>query len=209
MEQELFNSFEMLEQIPTSLMTEITDKPESSPLSELTDHTKVDSFAPLQENNPVNNAANPFPPNPVQPQQMNAGNLITGDMAVGFLDMAVPVLIVLLIEKFNGQKVNKKYLQATADEKKTIAPVLQNYLNSVNFNVDSPLNALLLTVAFIYGTKTIEILNSPQSPAPVKMPSAFAEQQPREKKKQNKTSRENYMREYQRQYRLKKKQNVK
>lgn len=180
---DLFNSFEMLEQIPTELMTEITEPAQEGDFSAISDHTKLsDTFTPEQNNTGLNTPNQPLNNNPeVRPQQMNAGNLITGDMAVGFLDMALPVVLVLLIEKAKGVKINKKYFQATADEKKTISPVLQNWLNSVNFNIDNPLNALLLTLAFIYGTKTIEVLNMPEQAAPVRMPNPHQQEQPKQK----------------------------
>jgi len=185
MENTLFNKFDMLEQVPTELMTEITDNPEiKSNLLDAADHTKItiadnipqDSAwqpnTPGTNQNPANNAAN----NP-QPQKMNVANLITGQMAVNFLDMVLPVVCVILIEKINKRKVNKKFLQATLDEKKIIEPVLHNYLMSINFNVDSPLNALLITVAMIYGTKTIEVINNvPQSFTPPAMPQPFKRQ---------------------------------
>jgi len=94
------------------------------------------------------------------------------------LDMVLPVVCVILIEKINKRKVNKKFLQATPDEKKIIEPVLHNYLMSINFNVDSPLNALLITVAMIYGTKTIEVINNvPQSFTPPATPQPFTKRQ--------------------------------
>jgi len=85
-------------------------------------------------------------------------------MAVMFLDMLLPALIVALMAKA-GKQVSKSALQATAKEKEIIAPVLQNYLNSINFAVDNPLNALLITLAMIYGTKTVEALNGAKFPA--------------------------------------------
>lgn len=189
MENQLFDQLEMLSQVPTELMTEITDQPkESSLLKDAAKHTETDVIDVL--NNP---AGQPAPEikegykqdwirpemndygKQQQPQKMNAANLITGQMAVSFLDMILPVVCVLLIEKINKKKVNKKWLQATPDEKKILEPVLHNYLLSINFNIDNPLNALLITVAFIYGTKTVEVMNDlPQQPQPVKMPDAFA-----------------------------------
>lgn len=176
-------NFDALEDVPTSLMKDVTETPAAETakgttpgnISSFADHT-----APIAE--PVFKSENPAANNPTaanfsgsntQGQKMNAGALITGDMAAGFLDLLLPVIIVLIADKVAGKKINKRYLQATPDEKKTIAPVLQNYLNSVNFNVESPLNALLLTCAFIYGTKTIEVLNMPDNKPGVQMPSPF------------------------------------
>lgn len=178
MEKRLFDQLEMAEQVPTELMTEIT-KNKSDVLGAV-DHTEVkaeDVFNNLSnqstgfKNDPssigpeMNSHYNDLQQKP-QAQKINAANLITGQMAVSFLDMLLPVICVLIIEKINGRKINKKYLQASPDERKVLEPVLHNYLASIDFNVDTPLNALLITVAFIYGTKTIEVLNDlPQSHA--------------------------------------------
>jgi len=187
MNETLFNQFEMLEQVPTDLMTEVTKQPNGSVLN-MADHTKLttaETIAPTMAETPkispfaeqaASNAN--FASQPQQGQQIKAGNLITGQMAVTLLDLILPVACVLLIEKINGRKINKKWLQATADEKKILEPALQNYLNSINFNVESPLNALLITVAMIYGTKTIEVMNTAQSAAPPpQMPQPFQQQQ--------------------------------
>jgi len=173
MQNELFDKLEMMEQVPTELMTEVSEPKKASTLTGAADHTEIkveDTFNKandqpsafqFSENQNGQQRTQPQP----QPQQINAANLINGQMAVHFLDMLLPVICVLLIEKVNGMKVNKKYLQATPDEKKILEPVLHNYLASINFNVDTPLNALLITVAFIYGTKTVEVLNNvPQFP---------------------------------------------
>jgi len=184
MKTELFDQIEMLEQVPTDLMTDITVEPaKETGLHSAASHTEIkaeDTFNSFTEQPQM-------PGNFQQPQQqtaapaagqkLNAGNLITGQTAVGFLDMLLPLICVLVIEKINGSKINKRYLQATPDEKKILEPVLHNYLNSINFNVDTPLNALLITVAMIYGTKTIEVMNvQPERSQPVKMPSAFVGQ---------------------------------
>lgn len=92
-------------------------------------------------------------------QQLKAGNLITGEMAVNFADMIIPTILVMVIKKGMDKTVSKRSFALTSTEKDTIKPVLQNYLNSINFTVDNPLNALLLTLGMIYGMKVIEVVN--------------------------------------------------
>lgn len=148
---------EILEKVPTELMKEITAdiQAEGSFLSEAGSHTSITDSKPLDK---------PFMQPEAGSQSLNAGNLITGSMAVGFIDIMLPALIVLISVKM-GKQINKNQLSTTQKERDMISPVLQNYLNSVNFNVDSPLNALLITLAMVYGTKTIEVLNgTPQAP---------------------------------------------
>ena len=164
--------FDVMDSVPDSMLKEIT-----APTQATIKEPSLKDAASHTEQNPFDNIANKeeawdykqrpesygskLPP--VNSQQMNAGNLITGDMAVMFLDMLLPALIVALMAKA-GKQVNKSALQASAKEKEIIAPVLQNYLNSINFSVDNPLNALLITLAMIYGTKTVEALNGAKFP---------------------------------------------
>jgi hypothetical protein len=149
-------NFETLEKIPTELLTEI--KSDTISTDELTGNT-------TQPINPVGSFPSDFNPIPVsgqigpQPQTLNAGGLITPDIAVEFLNTIVPVVFVLLFKKIHNQTISKKSVQLSRDEKETIKPVLQNYLNSINFQVERPLDALLLTVGMIYGMKYIEISN--------------------------------------------------
>lgn len=191
MNNQLFDQLEMAEQVPTELMTEITEK--KSDVINAANHTEIKVEDQFNNNGPQQFAerqqGQPQPkPGPISynsnqsaGQKINAANLITGQMAVSFLDMLLPVICVLVIEKINGKKINKKYLQASPDEKKVLEPVLHNYLASIDFNVDTPLNALLITVAFIYGTKTVEVLNDlPQNTTPGIRPEPF----PKEKGKE-------------------------
>lgn len=149
-------NFEQLEKIPTELLTEI--KSDTISTEELTGNT-------TQPINPTASFPSDFNPIPVggqigpNPQTLNAGSLITPDIAVEFLNTIVPVVFVLLFKKIHNQTISKKSVQLSRDEKETIKPVLQNYMNSINFQVERPLDALLLTVGMIYGMKYIEISN--------------------------------------------------
>lgn len=156
-------NFETLESIPTELMTEI--KSDNIVIDDITSGTGTalsDNFASKQAGANINGSGpsinGPFPNNP-NSQTLRAGSLITPDIAVAFMDVVIPVIFVLLFKRFHDKVISKKSLQLSSSEKETIKPVLQNYLNSVNFSVDNPLNALLLTLGFIYGMKYIEISN--------------------------------------------------
>jgi len=148
--------FDTMDTIPDSMLKEITAPTQATvkepSLKDAASHTAQSPFEDIAgQQQAFDNSFNQNKLPPVNSQQMNAGNLITGDMAVMFLDMLLPALIVALMAKA-GKQVSKSALQATAKEKEIIAPVLQNYLNSINFAVDNPLNALLITLAMIYGT---------------------------------------------------------
>ena len=159
------SNFETLEKIPTELMTEIHS--DNIKIEDITSNTTTglsDNFGPsLSGSSPVGSGgqttSGPFGENP-NSQQIKASNLITSDMAVAFLDVVIPVVFVLLFKRIHNQTISKKSISLSNSEKETIKPVLQNYLNSINFKVDEPINALIMTLAFIYGMKYIEVTNS-------------------------------------------------
>ena len=159
------NNFNSLEKIPTELMTEI--KSDNINIEDITSNTSTglsDNFGPsISGSSPVDSGgqatSQPFGQNP-NSQNIKASNLITSDMAVAFLDIVIPVVFVLLFKRIHNQTISKKSISLSNSEKDTIKPVLQNYLNSINFTIDEPINALIMTLAFIYGMKYIEITNS-------------------------------------------------
>lgn len=187
MEKKLNEVIDRLDDIPQEFATDITSsdqpKTQASILDNATRHTEVtaqDAFNSLSSQSIGEGFRQPGGSTPGNnqnsgPQQINAGGLITGGMVVHFADMLMPIAISLLVERASGKKTPKNWYKLTNDEKITLEPVLQNWLNSVNFNVDNPATALIITAGFIYGSKTIEALNY-QGPVPpgVKMPSPFA-----------------------------------
>lgn len=158
----LFDETELLEQTPTSLLTDLTSQPDPG---EITAHTKTS--VPQQPVNPGgqplpgNNTTGPqMPPPPTAgPQSMNAGQLFGAEMAVTMLNVALPAIIVIILKKTTGRVIAREQFEATEGEQEMIKPALQNYLNSVNFTVESPLHALVLVCAVVYGTKVVEVIN--------------------------------------------------
>jgi hypothetical protein len=149
-------NFDTLEQIPTELLEEI--KSDSINPNELTGNTSTFDAIGQTSNidySQINTGAQIGP----NPQNLNAGSLITPDIAVEFLNTIVPVVFVLLFKKIHDKTISKKAVQLSREEKETIKPVLQNYLNSINFQVEKPFDALILTVGLIYGMKYIELSN--------------------------------------------------
>ena len=165
MNEDLFNKLEQLDEVPSSLLTEVTPPPmEGQPdIGNVLNHTDFKpDFGTAQGNgqtNPLNGQQTP----PMTPQgqgnQLTVGNLLTPEMATGFMNILIPAAIVLVIERTSTQKVVKSQFEATAKEIEILKPVLANYLNSINFRVDTPFNALIITVAFIYGSKVVEAVN--------------------------------------------------
>lgn len=161
----LFDDLEMLEQTPSSLLTNLTDQPTPE---EITAHTTTQAQPqpiPQQTQSQLQQQANASgpaypPPPPSGPQQMNAGQLFGAEMTVTMLNVAMPALIVIVLKRFTGKQVPREMFEATAAEQEMIKPALQNYLNSISFQVESPLHALILVCSVVYGTKVVEVLNN-------------------------------------------------
>ena len=153
------NFFANAESTPLELMTELKSDNQMPGISE------PDISAAL------NHTAQPapvttLPPSPqpgakqnFQSQSINAGSLISEDLAVKLFNKVLPVLLVYAFEKLYSRKMHKGVFEATPEEEKTLKPVLHAYLNSINFNVDNPANALIIVCGVIYGTKVIEVAN--------------------------------------------------
>lgn len=163
MQNDLFKKLEKIEEIPTDLLSKL-----NSAEDEIFAHTagegdKTNVFKEpeiRQGFNPNANGNDFLNATPYAGQKLNVGTLFNSKIAVDLMDVIIPALLVVAVAKYTSQKVNKSKFQLTAGEKNTIAPVLQNYLNSINFSVESPLNALILTVTIIYGSKTIEVIGA-------------------------------------------------
>lgn len=161
-------NFDLLEETPTELLTEV--KSDTISPDALTGNTGTAINDIYNRPNEAGQQGagfgtgpqaqgGQFNPNNPQPQTMNAGSLINSEMAVAFIDIIVPVVFVLLFKRIHNKTISKKAVTLSSSEKETIKPVLQNYLNSINFSVDNPLNALVLTLGFVYGMKYVEISN--------------------------------------------------
>ena len=153
-------NFDLLKEAPTELMTEI--KSDNIKLDDMTGNT---GMIPESLLTPSGAGTNPTGFNPLNPnsspdsQTLNAGNLITPELAIAFVDIIVPVVFVLLFKRIHDKTISKKDISLSSSEKETLKPVLQKYLNSINFAIENPLNALIVTMGFIYGMKYIEISN--------------------------------------------------
>lgn len=97
----------------------------------------------------INSSANTKP--------LSAGTLLSGTFATDLMDNLLPAIAVLVIVKV-GYNIDRRALQLTPKEKDTIAPVMQQYLDSINVNFNNPLYNLLMVIGAIYGAKVIQIL---------------------------------------------------
>lgn len=123
--------------------------------------------------------SDPSRPNPGS-NQVGIGSLLSGKDAVEMIDAVIPSLLVLLFQTLKVV-VKKSDMQLTAKEKDVLAPMVQKVMDMIMLNFNSPVTALCVTAAFIYGGKLVEHggaafidrkMNGPktQPVAPVKEP---------------------------------------
>ncbi len=118
-------NFNLLDETPTELMQEI--KSDNIPTESMTGNTDTGLNDFNNNNFQQNNFGNGAQEQQNQSQNLNAGSLITPEIAVSILDTIIPVLFVLLFKRFHNKTINKKSVSLTNSEKETIKPVLQNY----------------------------------------------------------------------------------
>lgn len=86
---------------------------------------------------------------------VSLGGMVQGEWAVNIMDAILPAAMVAGFYAF-GVKLRKTELQLTQAEKNTLAPIMQKCLDTVLLNFTNPWNALLVTLAAIYGGKAME-----------------------------------------------------
>lgn len=94
-------------------------------------------------------------PTEAAPKQ-TLGHLLTAKTAIGIVDSVLPAIAVICLQYFLNVKVPKREIQLNETERAIIQIPLQNYLNSIPVNFDSPLMALLVTIGAVYGSKFAE-----------------------------------------------------
>lgn len=156
--KELFETLDKFEKIPDSVLSNAI--PEQNNFKNIADHTNINGDT-LDGNTGANFADNTTsqPYSNEIGQRLNLGNLIDAKLLINLADSLIPALMVIGFKIVAKKKINKSKFSLTAQEKETIQPVLNNYLQTVNFSIESPLNALLLTLGVIYGTKTVEVVS--------------------------------------------------
>jgi len=83
------------------------------------------------------------------------GGLVGGELGVRLLDAAVPALIVTLIGLV-GYSFDKGKLKLNADDRKVIAPLMQDALNAIEIDFSNPFINLAFGLSIVYGAKIIE-----------------------------------------------------
>jgi len=88
--------------------------------------------------------------------EMNLGAL-PAELVIGAMDSVMPPLMVIGLHALGYKQVTNKVFKLTAGDKAIMTPALEQYLKTVNVRL-SPLEQLLLTVAFVYGGKVLPIV---------------------------------------------------
>jgi hypothetical protein len=167
-------TIEKAEKLPSVLFKDITDNPDAETESSATasesnksvldvgvkaENTHI--FEPTETPSARNFAEGPngsFAPGQmyVNKSGVKVGGAISGKMATDILNILLPTLAALVIDQL-GYHFDKRLIELTADEKKVIAPAMQDYLDSINVDFNNPLYNLLFVVGAIYAAKIIEV----------------------------------------------------
>lgn len=92
------------------------------------------------------------------------GSLINGEMATKMFDRGMTLAIVLALRYGFNKEADKSLFALTKDETDLLAPFVTNVLNTIYIDFDNPVNALIVVVAFVYGTKVIEVMATKNLP---------------------------------------------
>jgi hypothetical protein len=126
-------------------------------------------FQPLQPGDlPPATGQGPQNPN----TDLNIQSIVSGELAVNLMNSFIPVIAVYGAREFMQLDVNKKAFQLTAAEKNTLAPILDKCLAQLNVSFENPWNALIISMATIYGAKFFEVVNDPDMAQPIKKAAA-------------------------------------
>lgn len=163
-------NFDKLDKLPDEMFREISDNSPSqlsdgsgiSLLSEAdllktAEHAEthiIPNAADIGESKPI---SQPLTTNAKQSEGINAGKLIGSKFVIDSIDFLFPALAVWLASQI-GYTLNGKSISLTKDEKEYLNEPFQDYLNTIKFNTNNPLQNLMIALGIVYGKKVFEIL---------------------------------------------------
>jgi hypothetical protein len=162
------NQFELLESLPESSLTNISNNELEKALSHTENEGPSLEFNPMSEPSPepqpmggnfgaYEQQQQQQPPQFTSPQtNLNLGEIISPKQATELLDI-VAVMALSITFKFAKIPVQKSEIKATAAEKNTIEPIIKKVLDAMNVQFDNPISALMVALATVYGSKAVEI----------------------------------------------------
>lgn len=95
------------------------------------------------------------------------GKLMGGTFAVDLVDMLIPSLVVLIVNRV-GYLLEKKDLQLSKSEKEALSPAVQDVLDEIEIDFNNPFVNLGVMLAIVYGSKIIDKIPAMKKKADIK-----------------------------------------
>lgn len=84
-------------------------------------------------------------------------SFIDAGTAINIIDSVLPNIICYAITLFFAKKVKPNNFSLTAQEKRTLEPLVKGCLEKMNFSTSDPFKALFITTTLIYGAKILQV----------------------------------------------------
>ncbi len=84
-------------------------------------------------------------------------HLVKGKHAVNLLDLLLPALLVYTINLI-GYRVSKDKLKLDKEEKETLTPFVEDWLQAIEIDMNNPHYNLLIGISIVYGSKIVDAL---------------------------------------------------
>lgn len=139
---------ENFEKMPNVVLNELQSNDES----ENTTISESELITEISENKEVIRESEPITPK--ERFNPNLSNLIDETTAVNLYDIIISSLFLFIFDLIKID-VEKKELSLNASDKKTLAPIIKECLQSLNLNLTNPFECLFYVSLIIYGTKIL------------------------------------------------------
>lgn len=137
-------------ELPNELLQDITINDLNSTITSNANENESNEIEFLFNDNNTNqdnnNSINDAPPN----NNLNASQLISGENAGAMLNLIMPFVIVLVLDKLLKKKTSTENFTLNGEEIKTIAPAIDKVLETLNVNVTNPYTNLALVLGAVY-----------------------------------------------------------
>lgn len=152
------NLFDKLENAPVGTLKNVTQETFVDTTGEVSEIEALagGKAAEINTGPQASTNAAPQPESASQSPKQSLGHLLNAKTCIGIVDSILPALAVICFQYFLNVRIPKREVQLNEGERAIIQIPLQNYLNSVTIDFDSPLMALVVTLAAVYGSKFAE-----------------------------------------------------
>ena len=137
--------------IPNELLQDITINELNSTITSNANENESNEIEFLFNENTTNNDnSNTIDNSEKTNNNLNASQLISGENAGALLNLVMPFVIVLVLDKLLKKKTNTDNFTLNNEEIKTIAPAIDKVLETFNVNVTNPYTNLALVLGAVY-----------------------------------------------------------